>query len=325
MALTIKTPPETTLTDGHVCKFSHGYNPTYIDFQRQDTSVIAVAFYQTKIALVVNNSSMFAIGSNLYCEVSGNEYSFSGTFLVLNILEILGLKYVVIDKPHSTLTGVSGFANTATRRNHKVYVRLNISGTITTERSFHTNEQGVARCYLNSIFTDYFKSLPEIDYTELIQIVEDFVISFLVQAKEEWIGFDDTYKTFTGTWRAVNSVTQLNNDNRMVLKEVYYEDATTLSTAQFLTGFVEPVYFVGYPFTVSVLIGQSVLNLKRVIDDSVGSKDNENIPAGNFNQVNAFTLNALNATEPHVLVYIETLETSAFGNYADDYAINYTT
>ncbi len=321
MPLTAILTPQTTLPDGHICKFSHGFNPVYVDLQRKDMTIFNISAYTAnKMALIISDNSIFTVGEKVYVSIESNELNFDGIF---EIIEIVSTNFIIIDKTYQALTGVSGFVNTPSRRNYKVLIRLNISGTLTTIRDFVPNNKGVARCYLNSILIDYFSKLPEFDYTELIQSVKDYVISFQILKKEEWIGSDEKGDAITGSWRAVNAVQQLNNDNRMILREVYYESGSVKSEADFLTAFQEPVFYIGFPFTVSALIGNSTLNINRVIEDPSGSKDEELIPIGNFNKVNAFTLNSVNAQEPFVKLYIETTGGSTQGNYAEDYATNY--
>jgi len=327
MALTVIKTPVTTNDDNHVCRFSHIGNAIYVDLQRQDTEITGVINYSGKMSLIVENKSIFIVGNTAYINVVSNELDFDGIFKILYTATINfgGNDYdvIVIDKTYQALTGVTGFANSNYRQNYKVGIRLTINGTPTTEREFSPNNTGLIRCYLNSILIDYFSNLPEIDYTEEVYKVENSVISFYIQRKEIWRGFEDEWKSLAGVYFATKSVAQLNTDNRAIDKEVYYESANKYSQALFLTAFEEPVFFTGLPFSISALIGTSLYELERVIESETG-QDKADILSQNFNNIVNIIIGSDFANEKELTLYIQTKAGLISGNYAENYAINYT-
>lgn len=272
MPTTIKTPPITIRTDGTVCSFNAAYNNVYIDLQRKDTTITAVAnHFPNKFKLTVADASIFSVNGTAYIEL------FDDSVLVLsgnyNILEVNVISnFIVIDTAFFALTGVvSGFANTSLRTNYKMLVRATIQGQSTTERGFHANTQGVARVYLKSLLTGQFDNSHDIDYTEVNQRINGKDFEFYLSVKEEWFGYyTGFFSKLNTSYRAVKAIQQINSDLRLTDFEIYF-NGVNKSDAKFLTAFVEPHMWIGKPFSVGCLFGIRTANIEREVTPNAGS------------------------------------------------------
>jgi hypothetical protein len=330
MAATAIKTPQTVRDDGTTCRFNHGYNAIYFDFQRKDTLVTNIFNGGSlKLGLIVGDNEAFQPGKKCYLSLTTDQGVISGVYDVLIVSELtIGLStfdVVIIDFPFQAYTGVSGFVNSFARSNYKLIVDLNITGFgMSSTRAFTPDNTGKIRVYVQNILQGYFEKRYEIDYDLINEKIENLALQFRLRYKEEWLNnYDEVPQYLSGSWRAVKTVEQIDNDNRMVDYEVYYQSNLKASTAKFLTAFTTPVYFKGYPFNMSFLLGFSTKKLIQVIVPQTGSNIEEDILTGTQNSVNSMTLSA-EPSGDFVNVYLKTGDADdTASNYVSTYVNNY--
>jgi len=322
MAITIKTAPTTTRSDSTVCYMNAAYNNVYIDLQRQDTQITALARYSPlKFKLNVADASIFAVDATAYVEVLlDGILEFAGTYDILAVDAVNN--FIVIDKAwYSTSGTVTGFANTSLRLQHKVFVKITVDAVISIAAAYHTDSAGVARVYLKSLLQKYFDNTLDADYTAVNKKLDGKDFEFYCSYKEEYYGYyTDLYHKLPAVWKAVKAVQQIGDDLRMVDYEIYYYGLGVYSTAKFLTAFVEPVYFENYPFAIGALFGPSTVNIDREVTYHDGSTTVTALDMAEADGVNTITLTS-SVSSPHCWLALKV--GTGDNEYINDYILNY--
>jgi len=310
--------PEFTRADGSVCQISNGFNSVFIDLQRQDSVVSGIFNNSGKLGVVVNDNSIYTDKCYLFYNHATGTYS--GVFDILIVGQIVigfvTFDVLILDTAFIPHTFVDGFANSFNRKNYKIITYAVINGTTeTTEREFTPDNTGLVRVYVDSMLKDYFSKTYEPDYTVMNEVATDHVLTFRIQAKEQYQDYEGTFAYLTGTWRAAKSVAQVGENNLMEEFEVYYSGVGVYSTAKFLTAFKEPVMWDGFPFSLSFLRGVSSLTVQKVVNGVAA-----NLTVQSARQIHTMPL----ALTDDSTVYLQT-GSGIVGSslYAIDYAIDY--
>lgn len=246
MSLVITRYPSTT-DNGNVCKHSRAGNPMYFEVSRRDYAIVSIqqqaGYYQFNLA----STTMFALNETVYYKTNAG----SGTGVIFDI----GATYIAILAGYNP-SSTSGYINKLSNTKREVEVTGVITSNGITDyyfnaRRFSYDSKGVAKVYMNNILKDYFAKVYDVQASGNALVVG---ACFHLD-----IGFEDVTDSSTAyvsKYYGVKAVGQLGDDNRMIEHEVY-SYGTTFSAAKFLTAFVKPVLFRGYPFHLYALMGRN--------------------------------------------------------------------
>lgn len=334
MSLTVIQNPETYVNNQFTSKYSFAGNPIYYDIQRMDKVAQSVGSYGGNVAFNVGTgTAIFNVGDSVYVKASdGGNYLIDGAYTVVYAVVLGAYNWIAINLPifsgYTTIVPNGTFINNLERANHHIITSLMINGVQSEERQFATQQNGLCRVYVNSIVNDYLSQIIDLTYTLTNRLIPNYAIPFKLVHREAWLGYEDTLNKYEGAeFYAVKSIQQINNDNRMVQYEVFYEADHSYSTAKFQTAFVKPKMWVGYPFTICSLITFSVTpitkNIKSYPSEAIYSVDldlsagygvNELLinPATNSQSFEIW-LNTDEGIDPSISDYVD--------NLAEDYVV----
>ncbi len=274
--------PQTTLADGHICKFSFSgsqKNTLFVDVGRKDYTITgsnAQTIVTTDFLLldITEDLSDLAVGDEVFVfAVDENEVvEFEQTATILQVNTVDDYIVLNIEVPGGYNLTKGGYVNTISDLKREVEMTGKVCGDSTTvfavdfiKRRFSFNKFGVVRCYLNAILDDFYAKRYDFSF-------QDFFVRFgAVMFEITFTDLDTTdsvQKEFSYKFFGVKSVQQLGGDKRMGEYEVYGYDSK-YSTAKFLTAMRKPVAFQNYPFFMYALIGR--------VDETLGFQESEDV------------------------------------------------
>lgn len=265
MNLTVLNNPETELANGHVCKFSHGFNSIYVDVVRQDYEITASSSDAGFLALFVADTSVFTLNQKVFylgLDALGNTVK-TGTATIWKIeptyIALLTAATNQLTPPQPINVIVDGTINLIATTKREV----EISGTINdgvndrafTTRRFSYDNTGTVRVYINGLIRSLFAKRYDID--ETIHNEKQFGAALYLEGITcKDINTSVEIELLGSSYIAVKSIEQIGSDNRLVDYEVY-NNGVINSTASFLTAFKKPVFFSAFPYTLMSAIGEN--------------------------------------------------------------------
>lgn len=261
MSLTKTSSPDLLAPVGSRSYWVTSGNPIIFKYQRKDAGVISIQdfFFSTRVNIASVPSDV-QVGQYAYI----SNFGYTGTYLITSI----GVGYVVLDE---TFAGnqTGGFINFVGARNNYhmdvvVYRATPTGNNLLGSFKFYDNAVGIVTLDFSGI-VDAELDLDEVDYNYTPVNGPDTgrSLPFMFQYREMYRGSPGVaYSSLSDSYFAVKAIKQPGDDYGQNMRDYMLDTATDPIQedyiAKFLTKFERPMYFVGYPFTLSFLYTENV-------------------------------------------------------------------
>lgn len=297
MSLSIVKKPE-RLINGHLSKWNAVHQPIKFKVQRQDQQVIQKYKFTTPgstVRIKVNGTipSIVAVGQRIYYSSSTQKYILTITQIVGNILITDGLISGTIYG--GFVNYIDAYKNYFIETEILVRTTSNVYESIGTSRS-KIDSQGIASINVNewlrtkAVFEDQFL------YNVINKAINGEGGKFSVRFKENYNGNALPFRPTEGIayWsNSAKQVLEIFGTNMAVYVPTY--DDTREERAKFLSVFDKPTYFVGYPFSLSFIYSDNLLNYQIIRKESTKNLNGSEIAltSDNLNTTQRFFVNRL--------------------------------
>lgn len=265
------------ITHSHVAAF----NPIVVEFQRKD---FEGSFFQSSW-----DTDLMAVNlSALASEVSVGESIYIKAGIIDGYYQILNVTSTTATFDFNYIgSSYSGFCNLPSRLNWYLTLRLNGTGGTYRDIRLTPDETGLMRGEISGMVKsmmslDYsVEFLPSDDPSYQINKVDTNLSKVLnLTWKENWIGSDESFTTNSpgeNQFYAHAGVFQIGDPSNGYYNDYLANDEGSNSFMEFLpdwlTMFPKPVYFLGFPFTISALMSKNLgalsgYRLERAMQDS---------------------------------------------------------
>ena len=291
------------ITHSHVAAF----NPIVVEFQRKDVEGNLNISSNDTSKMMFSASSLavnYPVGSLVY--VNGGVLDGFYEVLFNNGTEVeIDFNYIG--------SSYTCFFNSTILLNWYLTLRLNGSGGAYRDIRLTPDETG----YIRAEISGMVKSMLSLDYSveflpstdpsyQINKVDTNLSKSFNLTWKENWIGSDEAFTTNSpgeNQFYAHAGVFQIGDPANGYYNDYLanYEGSNSYMDflPDWLTMFPKPVYFIGYPFTVSALMGKNLgavdgYRLNRALFDSYGagfSTQNIDLAAVSQGNINVFDMN----------------------------------
>ena len=300
--------PEKTVS-GNVSRWSAVTNPVTFKVERQDLNIIGVGDNNGLVEVATINILDLlpfgtAVGDKIYLK-SGN-YDAVGTIQAFPSPGKFTLDLGFIDNASG------GIINMITNRiNYRLQVRIlviinNLYTLLVTRGQFRPNEKGIALIDIRSWLKTVPKMINEFQYDILNQKDENLGGRYVFQIREL---FTDASETFEGVFLNpddgninffVNAARQIQDEHggNMAQFVPFGTDVVESEKMLFLSGFVQPSRFVGFPFDLQFIYSDIITNRivkkeerSRDINDLLKDSNSDELDNSHSPNVNRLTLN----------------------------------
>lgn len=266
MSLTKISSPDVLAPVGARSYWVASGNPILFKYQRKDLGVISVTQGPAVDGVTKIKVSVSAVPAELLAgqKVYINNFGYEGTYEVIN----KSVGSFVLD---ATWIGnqTGGFVNFVEARNNyhmdiNVYRAASGGDVLLGNYRYYDNTTGIVTIDLQGVIDAQMNVDNEFDYSVINAADEGKSFAFIFYYRENWrsntsVGSYTSYGTY---FFAVKAVRQLGDPYGQNMRDYMLDVATDPVyedyIAKFLSVFERPVYFVGYPFTLSFLYTQEV-------------------------------------------------------------------
>jgi len=255
-----------TENDVRICRWNSSRHPILFQFWRADAVIgnfadvsgfLAIGFPLSQIAVAGT-----VTGDSIYIsDGAGGLYDIVGTVTAHDTTNGL-FYYFETDIPFNGVPVSGGYMNLMNRQGY--YIQVEILGTdpisqvqkVWGTSRVSTNPKGYARFDASGYLNGYVDKVNSFLYTAKNQRDRFVYGSYKLRYTGIWVDGQESITTTDGTvYYFCDNVQQLQKKYGQNLCEYYpFNDAALTEKAKFLSDFLKPTYFVGYPFDLSCII-----------------------------------------------------------------------
>jgi len=286
----IKTPEATV--NGHVSKWTALHQPVVLEVQRNDANVYLtqqVAGF-VRFNLNVTVPAVVQVGQKIFYKNGTVEHTATITAISVN--------YIYTDWT-ATITLSGGFVNFVDAyKNYYLDTEI-LSGNTLVSLGYSRNRvdaKGIAKIGIQEWLKKNAVYQNDFNYNEINKAMVGESGKFKIRSRENYNGTSQPVSGLFGFWYWSNGNKQvLEAFGKNMAEYCPTYDNTRSPKAKFITDFEQPVYFVGYPFSLSFIYSDNLLNYQIIRHeqqlDYVGSLVDDSDTNVNYTQ--RFAVNRL--------------------------------
>ena len=269
MGAFITERPEKTVS-GNVSRWNAVTNPVIFKVERRDLNILRVINENGRIVIVAIGIDDFApfnlsVGDRIYIR--------SGPYDIVGTIELVfsGVSAFRLDIPFSSNSS-GGYINMLTKRdNYRIQARIlkvvnNLYEIIVTTGQFRMDEKGIANIDISAWLRTLPRMVNEYDYVALNEADPNLGGNYIFQIRELFSdptpGIDAEFPdpAFDNLNFFVNAARQLQSEHggNMAQFVPFDEDVDESEKALFLSDFVEPSRFAGFPFDLQFIYSDNI-------------------------------------------------------------------
>lgn len=287
----VTNKPE-ALVNGHLSKWSALHQPVVIEVQRKDASVYLTQQVAGYIRFSLNQTvpSVVQVGQSIFYKNGSVEHT--------AVITAISVNYIYTDwTATATLTG--GFVNFVDAYENYYLETEILSSNLNTSLGYSRNRvdsKGIAKIGIQEWLKQIAVYQNNFNYNEVNKAMVGESGKFRIRSRENYNGTAQAVSPFYGFWYWANGNKQvLEAFGKNMAEYCPTYDATRTAKAKFITDFEEPVYFEGYPFSLSFIYSDNLLNYQVFKHeqwlDYAGSLVDDN--DANLNHAQRFAVNRL--------------------------------
>lgn len=252
----VTNKPE-ALVNGHLSKWSALHQPVVIEVQRKDgvvSSIFPISGF-TRIQLSTAVPTTVQAGQTIYYRNGVTEWT-------AKITLIAGVYIYTNRLSSSTLSG--GFVNFIDAYENYYLETEILSSNLNTSLGYSRNRvdsKGIAKIGVQEWLKQIAVYQNNFKYNEVNKAMVGESGKFRIRSRENYNGTAQAVSPLYGFWYWANGNKQvLESFGKNMAEYCPTYDATRTAKAKFITDFEEPVYFEGYPFSLSFIYSDNLLN-----------------------------------------------------------------
>lgn len=241
--------PSRTITGPITSRWTAAHNPVIYKFARRDREVSAVIIVSGDLRLTMDSVAGLIVGQSVY--VNTTKYKGVGT------IDTITAPYIFVSGFENNGSDTTGYVNDI-KRNYKIEIKIYEAGNnlLLGSTSCVPFTTGIGSKNLSLYVSAYLENKNDFGYDVVNQRDTDRFLKFYITYRETWTdGSADLITDAAQPIYAVNAAKQLGDLHGQNMGD-YTPSYVPFQKGKFLTKFRRPVYFPGYPFSLSFIYSE---------------------------------------------------------------------